>query len=117
MAHATSPNVQTMAIDGTEALPGAHGQLIANPSNETAALIVSGLPPLQPGLVYKFWLVRGEELQEAGVVEVDADGLGILVVNSDTAIGAYDRMGVSIEPAAGGPQPTNQMIMLGNFSS
>ena len=117
MVHATSPDVQAMAIDGTEALPGAHGQLMANPANETAALIVSGLPPLQPGLVYKFWLVQGEQLQEAGVIDVDTEGLGILVVTSDTAIGSYDGMGVSIEPIAGSPQPSNEMIMVGNFSS
>jgi hypothetical protein len=118
MAHATSPDVRVMALSGTDALPEAHGQLFANPFDETAALVVYGLPPLQPGLVYKFWLVAGDQPQEAGVIQVDADGLGMLVVTSAAAIGTYNGMGVSIEPASNTNQPPeNDMIMVGNFSS
>ena len=118
MAHATSPDVQAMALTGTEAFPQAHGQLFANPAGETAALIVYGLPPLQSGLVYKFWLVTGDQLQEAGTIEVDAEGLGMLVVTSKTAIGSYDKMGISIEPVSATDQPPeNDMIMIGNLSS
>lgn len=117
MVHATSPGVQAMGLDGTEAFPNAHGQLIANPTNETAALVVTGLPPLQPGFVYKFWLVQNNSLKEAGIIEVDSEGLGILVVTSDTAIGLYDAMGISIEPVNAGQQSPNDMIMTGTFSS
>lgn len=118
MAHVTSPDVQAMALTGTEAFPQAHGQLFANPADETAALVVYGLSPLQPGLVYKFWLVTGDQLQEAGIIEVDMEGLGMLVVTSKTAIGSYDGMGVSIEPVSAINQPpANDMIMIGNLSS
>jgi hypothetical protein len=117
MAEVTSPDVQAMKIAGTETLPGAQGQLIANPVDDQAVLIVSGLPPLEPGLVYQFWLVQNGQLMRAGVFRADESGLGLLQVTTTTAIGSYEAMGVSVEPANSSGEPTNDMIMLGNFSS
>jgi uncharacterized coiled-coil protein SlyX len=117
MAEVTSPDVQAMKISGTEIIPQAHGQLIANPGDEKAVLIVSGLRPLEPGLIYQFWLVQDGQLRRAGEFTVDESGLGLLQVTTETPIGAYDAMGISIEPANSADQPPNEMIMLGNFSS
>jgi hypothetical protein len=117
MAEVTSPDVQAMKLAGTETIPQAHGQLIANPGEDTAVLIVSGLPPLQPGLVYQFWLVQNGQLRRAGEFTVDNSGLGLLQVATDTAIGAYDAMGISVEPANSSGDSSNEMIMLGNLSS
>jgi cell division protein FtsB len=117
MAEVTSPDAQAMKLAGTETIPQAHGQLIANPGEETAVLIVSGLPPLQPGLVYQFWLVQAGNLRRAGEFTVDNSGLGVLQVNTETAIGSYEAMGLSIEPANSSGDSSNEMIMLGNLSS
>lgn len=117
MAEVTSPDVQAMKISGTEIIPQAHGQLIANPGDEKAVLIVSGLQPLEPGLIYQFWLVQDGQLRRAGEFTVDEAGLGLLQVTTETPIGAYDAMGISIEPADSADRPPNEMIMLGNFSS
>ena len=118
MAEAISPNVQVMALTGTDALPEAVGQLFANPADKTAALVVYGLPALEPGKVYKFWLVTGDQPQEAGNIQVDANGLGMLVITAPEAIETYDGMGISIEPASATNQPPeNDMIMVGNLSS
>lgn len=117
MAEVTSPDVQAMKILGTETIPQAHGQLIANPGEEKAVLIVSGLQPLEPGLIYQFWLVQNGQLRRAGEFTVDDSGLGLLQVTTETAISSYDAMGISIEPANSADQPPNEMIMLGNFSS
>ncbi|MCL4302906.1 MAG: anti-sigma factor [Anaerolineae bacterium] len=117
MAEVTSPDVQAMKLAGTETIPQAHGQLIANPGEDTAVLIVSGLPPLQPGLVYQFWLVQNGQLRRAGEFTVDTSGLGLLQVAADTAIGSYEAMGISVEPANSSGSSSNEMIMLGNLSS
>lgn len=117
MAEVTSPDVQAMKLAGTETIPQAHGQLIANPGEDTAVLIVSGLPPLQPGLVYQFWLVQNGQLRRAGEFTVDNSGLGLLQVATDTAIGSYEAMGISVEPADSSGNSSNEMIMLGNLSS
>jgi hypothetical protein len=117
MAEVTAPDVQAMKIAGTETIPQAHGQLIANPGEDKAVLIVSGLPPLQPGLVYQFWLVQSGQPRRAGVFTVDDSGLGLLQVTTDTSIGSYEAMGISIEQADNNTGPSNEMIMLGKFSS
>jgi anti-sigma-K factor RskA len=117
MAQVTSPNVQTMSLSGTETLPGAHGQLIANPGETSAVLIVSGLPPLEPGQIYQFWLVEGEAQQGVGIFSVDEQGVGTLQISANTPLGAYDAMGVSVEPVGGSQQPTGEMIMSGSLPS
>jgi hypothetical protein len=117
MAEVTSPDVQAMKLAGTETIPQAHGQLIANPGEDSAVLIVSGLPPLQPGLVYQFWLVQSGQLRRAGEFAVDESGLGLLQVTTDTAIGSYEAMGISVEPVNSNGDSSNEMIMLGNLSS
>lgn len=118
MAEVTAPNVQAMTIAGTESLPQAHGQLIANPGADEAVVIVSGLPPLQPGYIYQFWLVESGQLMRAGILDVDEAGLGVLQLSTtNTPIGSYDAMGVSIEPANNDNGTANEMIMLGSFSS
>ncbi|MFN8459554.1 MAG: anti-sigma factor [Anaerolineae bacterium] len=118
MAEVTAPNVRAMTIAGTDSLPQAHGQLIANPGADEAVVIVSGLPPLQPGYIYQFWLVQGSQLIRAGVLNVDEAGLGVLQLSTGkTPIGSYDAMGVSIEPANINNGSANEMIMLGSFSS
>lgn len=116
MAQATSPDSQAMSLSGTETLPGAHGQLIANPNDASAVLIVSGLPALEPGLVYQFWLVEGDAQQGVGVFSVDAQGVGTLQISTEATIGSYDAMGITVEPGGGSQQPTGDMIMLGTFS-
>jgi anti-sigma factor RsiW len=118
MAEVTAPDVQAMTIAGTESWPQAHGQLIANPGAAEAVVIVSGLPPLQPGYIYQFWLVQSSQLIRAGVLNVDEAGLGVLQLSThDTPIGSFDAMGVSIEPKDDSTGPAHDMIMLGSFSS
>lgn len=116
MAQLTTPNTQVMLITGTEALPNAHGHLVANPDQESALLVVAGLPELQPGLEYHFWLVQDGSPTRIGALDVDQEGVGLLIVAAEQQIGTYEGMGVSIEPAASSGEPANEMIMLGQFS-
>ena len=116
LAQIAAPNVQTMAIAGTERQPAARGQLIADPRSTAAVLVVSGLLPLQPGQVYQFWLIRGDLPVSAGVFSVDEEGSAVLPVASTDLVGTFDAMGVSIEPEGGSPQPTGDIVMLSRLS-
>jgi uncharacterized coiled-coil protein SlyX len=116
MAEVTTPNVQIMAMTGNENLPQSSGQLIANPNASKAVVLVSGLPRLQPGFFYQFWLVQDGTPVRAGVLDVDEAGLGVLQVNADSPIGTYEAMGLSIEPV-NSTSDTHDMIMLGTVSS
>ncbi len=118
ITQATAPDAQIRSITGTEALPTAQGQLVANPDDDTAALIISGLPPLAPDQIYQFWFVQNDAYVKAGRLDVDETGIGTLIVDVDDAIGSFQAMGVSIETEGIEPQPTREsMIMLGSLSS
>jgi hypothetical protein len=99
-----------------DTLPQAAGQLIANPNATKAVVLVSGLPPLQPGYFYQFWLVQKGVPIRAGVLDVDEAGLGVLQVEADSVIGGYEAMGLSIEPV-NSASDEHDMIMLGTASS
>ena len=89
---------------------------IANPNATKAVVLVSGLPPLQPGYFYQFWLVQKGVPIRAGVLDVDEAGLGVLQVEADSVIGGYEAMGLSIEPV-NSTSDEHDMIMLGTVSS
>lgn len=117
MAQLTTPNVQVMLIDGTEAMPNAHGHFVANPEDDSALLIVAGLPQLQLGQEYQFWLVQNGTPMRAGTLDVYDDGLGLLLISSSEQIGSFEAMGISIEPAGSSGAPESEMIMLGSLAS
>jgi anti-sigma-K factor RskA len=112
----SNSNLQAMSISGTEHQPAARGRLFADPSAESAMLIVSGLQRLEAGKVYQFWLIRGDVPVSAGVFSIDEQGRALVLVEADTAVGSFDAMGVSIEPEGGSEQPTGDIVMLGNLS-
>ena len=116
LAQLSTANLQSMAIDGTEHQPAAHGRLVADPGGSSAVLIVSGLKPLDSGQTYQFWLIRGDTPVSAGVFAIDEQGNAVVKVAADAAVGSFDAMGVSIEPAGGSAQPTGDIVMLGSLS-
>ena len=105
-------NVVTVALKGTEAQPSAQGQLIADPKDRSAVLVITGLPPLEPGRTYQVGLIDGGAPVSAGLLTVDENGQGVFVVDSDQAIGSFNALGISIEPEGGSPEPTGEIVVL-----
>jgi anti-sigma-K factor RskA len=110
----TSP-VITVSLDGTNARPDAHGQLIANPNSTSAVLVVGGLGQLEAGKTYQVWLIDGGGPKSAGLLAVDANGQGILILTSDLTIGEFSALGISIEPDGGSEQPTGDIVVLSDL--
>ena len=111
----TNPsNVITVSLKGTEAQPRAQGQLIADPNEQSAVLVISGLPPLEPGRTYQVWLI-GNAPVSAGLLTVDENGQSVLIVTSVEAIGSFNSLGISIEPEGGSPQPTGEIVVLSDL--
>jgi anti-sigma-K factor RskA len=104
-------DVITVSLKGTEAQPGAQGQLIADPSDQSAVLVISGLPPLEAGRTYQVWLI-GNAPVSAGLLTVDENGQSVLIVTSEAAIGSFNSLGISIEPEGGSEQPTGEIVVL-----
>lgn len=104
--------VITVSIRGTELQPQAQGQLIADPDSSSAVLVIDGLSQLDEGLTYQVWLIGGDGPVSAGFLTVDERGQGVLIVSSEEAIGLFNALGISIEPAGGSPQPEGEIVVL-----
>jgi anti-sigma-K factor RskA len=104
-------DVITVSLKSTEAQPRPLGQLIANPHDTSAVLVISGLPPLEPGKTYQVWLI-GNAPVSAGLLTVDEHGQSVLIVTSKEAIGSFNSLGISIEPEGGSEQPTGEIVVL-----
>ena len=90
--------VVTISLKGTDARPQAHGELIADPKSASAVMVVTGLGQLEVGKTYQVWLIDAGGPKSAGLLTVDANGQAVLIVTSDTAIGSFNALGISVEP-------------------
>jgi hypothetical protein len=104
-------DVVTVSLKGTDVQPGAQGQLIADPNEKSAVLVISGLPPLEPGKTYQVWLI-GDAPVSAGLLTVDENGQSLLIVTSEESIGSFNSLGISVEPEGGSDQPTGDIVVL-----
>ena len=87
------------------------GQLIANPKDTSAVVVISGLPPLEPGKTYQVWLI-GDAPVSAGLLTVDENGRSVLIITSEESIDSFKALGISIEPEGGSAQPTEDQIVV-----
>jgi len=108
-------NVITVSLKGTNVEPGAHGQLIANPKEQSAVLIISGLPKLEANKTYQVWLISGAGPVSAGLLSIDENGQGVVIVTSSESIGSFQSVGISVEPEGGSPQPTGDIVVLSDI--
>jgi anti-sigma-K factor RskA len=103
-------DVITVSLKSTEAQPRALGQLIADPNDKSAVVLISGLPPLEPGKTYQVWLI-GNAPVSAGLLTVNENGQSVLIVTSEETIGSFNAVGISIEPEGGSPEPTEVVVL------
>jgi anti-sigma-K factor RskA len=104
-------DIISVSLKSTETQPRALGQLIANPNDRSAVLLISGLPPLEPGQTYQVWLI-GNAPVSAGLLTVDENGQSVLIITSEEAIGSFNSVGISIEPEGGSMEPTGEIVVL-----
>ena len=112
------PGAITVALgDLTGEHPEAQGALTLNPASGEGVLSVANLPPLTAEQTYQAWLIVEGTPVSAGTFLVDDSGAASHFI-SDARPGAFEAVGVSIEPAGGSEQPTpDQIILLAGLSS
>ncbi|MEM7334416.1 MAG: anti-sigma factor [Chloroflexota bacterium] len=113
-----SPDVNTITVPGfPDTQPDASGQIVLDRESNTAVLLVSGLAPLPEGSVYQVLLIQGSEHETAETFLVDTQGESVLIVSSNSNLGAFDAVGVSIEPDGGSEQRTGDIVILGSIAN
>jgi hypothetical protein len=107
-----APALQRIDLDGEPAAPEARGRAFWAP---TRGLIfaATGLPPLAGGRTYQVWIVTPERPVGAGLLEPDAAGQAILVVEPPRDPTTPVAFSVTLEPAGGSPAPTGERVLLG----
>jgi anti-sigma-K factor RskA len=97
------------ATSALQALPldGANGSVVLGRGGE-ADLVVSGLPSVPSGKTYEVWVIRGTVAQPAGLF---VPKTATAVVHLTRHVPAGSRVGVTLEPAGGSPQPTSAPIV------
>ncbi|MFW5748593.1 MAG: anti-sigma factor domain-containing protein [Chloroflexota bacterium] len=89
--------------------------VIWNPQTGIGSIYVTGLSPLDAQHNYHVWLVRDDAAVNLGAFNVDANGDGILLFQSDVPLESYDAIGVNIEPAGGSAEPTTPHLVIGEI--
>lgn len=118
LASLLAPGAITVALgDLTGEHPEAHGALTLNPDSGEGVLSVANMPPLTAAQTYQAWLIVEGTPVSVGTFQVDASGAASHTIHGATP-GAFDAVGVSVEPAGGSEQPTpDQIILLAGLST
>lgn len=116
----TAPQLVNADNHHRELLPtdnaiNSEASFVWNSDGQIGALVVNGLPSLNPGETYQLWLVRDEKSLSLGTFEVDAQGVGFLIFRSSQPVESFSHIGVNIEPDGGTSEPTTPHLIVGNI--
>lgn len=90
------------------------GQLVHQPGQDRATLIVSNLAPLAPDRAYQFWFVRPDASRvSGGAFRVDGGGTAVIEIAVPEPLASFQRVGLTEEPAGGSPAPTGPSVLGG----
>jgi anti-sigma-K factor RskA len=109
----SQPDVQRVALNGTDGAPQATAQYLWSPAASAGALMATHLPPLAEGMTYQLWEVYGRTWESAGAFPVDATGTGRLLValSSPDESAAPSWFCVTIEPTGGAATQRGVMVL------
>jgi hypothetical protein len=109
----SAPGVATRSLSAeSDGLP-ARGEMYMYPGESSAVVIFSGLPALEPGKVYQFWLADARSQVAGGTFAVDETGIASLVVQAPREVNAFQQVMLTVEPAGGSASPSQQVVLQG----
>lgn len=95
-----------------DALGDGNVTVAASRTTNTAVVFADGLPPTPDGQTYQMWLI-GDSHDPTSIGLMQGNP-GRQVIAVDDLTGS-DKLGVTIEPAGGSPQPTGEVITAVQF--
>ena len=112
---------QNRAIAAVLAAPDAHvisaptslggtATVVVSPARHEMIFTTAGLPPPGAAKVYELWLLGPPRTRPAGLLPAPKAGLTAPVLASELRPG--DKVGLTVEPAGGSPQPTTTPILV-----
>ena len=108
--------LQTVPLQGSQAVPDATGMIVVSLDGEHGTLVVDRLPVLDENHEYQLWLIDENQQRTSGAVfSVSKEGYGSVWVKSPKPLISYPAFGVTIEPKGGSPQPTGERVLGGKL--
>lgn len=107
--------MRVIALDHTQAAPGATGLIVISMDGEHGTLVVDRLPVLEEKWQYQLWLIKDGQRTSGGVFSVGEDGYGSVWVKAPEPLASYPAFGVTVEPAGGSPGPTGEKVLGGEL--
>lgn len=104
-------------LHGTELAPAAHGMIVISENHSRGLLLAFGLPEPPEGYAYQLWLVRNDDLRNAGIVRVNAQGHVVHHIEISEPLNAFLNFRITIEPATGSDVPTGTRVMDGSLET
>lgn len=102
LASLSSPDNQSIVLNGTDNAPDKRAVVFYNPTEEEAFFTASNLPAPPSGKQYQLWAIDADGPKSLGVLDLDLDGSAILPVDFIPAAAAF---AITLEDLGGKPQP------------
>ncbi len=102
---AAQADARRFAIEAGEEQANLRGELVVTASGDRAVIRVERLPALPADQTFQLWLLDTEGTLRSGGIFRAQDEVTHIVVPLERPLTAYQRFGVSIEPAGGSPYP------------
>jgi anti-sigma-K factor RskA len=112
----TRPDTRLVSLGGLAPAPGARARVLFDPTTREGYLIASGLAPTPEGKAYELWVIAGGPPIPAGVFQADPSGQTVFRLPDVAEVAKVKTFAVTIEPAAGVPAPTGEMVLAGAVS-
>lgn len=112
----TDSRTQIVPMLGSSAAPQAVAQLLFQPGETRAGLVVSGLPPLPGDRAYQLWFVdAGQTRYDGGTFTVDAGGQAIVAIDAPASYAPGWSCVITEEPSGGSDRPTGRSVLRGSY--
>jgi hypothetical protein len=112
VASFSQPANRLFTLTGTEAEPQASGRLVVNPTDQTALIITTDLPPLAADQVYRLWALADSDPVYCGEFNPAATEDTNQWTLPDTACGeSAVQMLITTEQAAAPPVPAGSLVL------
>lgn len=113
VASFSQPANQLYTLAGTEAQPQASGRLVVSPSEQTALIVTTDLPPLSADQVYRLWALADSDPVFCGEFNPGAGQDTNQWMLPDAACGnASVQMLITAEQVTDPPIPAGELVLL-----
>jgi anti-sigma-K factor RskA len=110
------PDTRLVSLGGLAPAPRARGRVVFDPVTREGYLLASGLAPAPEGKAYELWVIAGGPPIPAGVFQANPDGQAVHRLPDVADVAKVKTFAVTVEPAAGVPAPTGEMVLAGAVS-